>query len=101
VGEVAAPDGATDKTVAVEIRGESLGSFFDRWIAFYDDVRRPVTSDLMGHLCIVRLTDGRTLIKKLKTGTFDNHYTLLSQFEPPMYDQEVEFAAKIINMVPR
>src|SRR5262245_21011143 len=29
LGRVPAPEGSTDATVAVEIRGESLGSFFD------------------------------------------------------------------------
>ena len=99
--EVPAPENATDKTVAVEIRGDSLGSFFDRWIAFYDDVRRPVTPDLLGHLCIVRLEDGRTLIKKLTKGSISGTYTLLSQFEPPIYDEDVEFAARITSLVPR
>ena len=87
--------------MAVEIRGDSLGSFFNRWIAFYDDVRRPVTPDLVGHLCIVRLEDGRTLIKMLTKGTIDGTYTLLSQFEPPIYDEDVEFAARITSIVPR
>jgi hypothetical protein len=45
--EVPPPDGASEATVAVEIRGDSLGSFFDRWLVFYDDVRRPVTNDLV------------------------------------------------------
>jgi hypothetical protein len=40
-----ARDASTDSTVAVEIRGESLGSFFDRWIVFYHDVRRLVRAD--------------------------------------------------------
>ena len=99
--EVTAPDGATEKSVAVEIRGDSLGSFFDKWIAHYDDVRKPVTPDLIGHLCIVRLEDGRTVIKKIKRGTSDGLWTLLSQFEAPMYDEEVEFAARITSLVPK
>ena len=64
--EVPAPEGATESSVAVEIRGESLGSFFDRWVVHYDDVRRPVTPDMIGPLCVVGLDDGRVLIKKIK-----------------------------------
>src|SRR5207253_160280 len=63
--EVPAPAGSTESTVAVEIRGDSLGSFFDRWLVFYDDVRRPVTTDLINKLCVVGLDDGRILIKKI------------------------------------
>src|SRR5262249_48594399 len=41
--EVEAPLGSNEATVAVEIRGNSLGPFFNRWLVFYDDIRRPVT----------------------------------------------------------
>lgn len=98
---VDAPDGSTDATVAVEIRGESLGSFFDRWLVFYDDVRDPVTSDLVGKLCVVGLPDGRVLIKKLMRGQQKGLFTLHSQFEPPIYDVGVIWAAKVKTMVPR
>jgi transcriptional regulator with XRE-family HTH domain len=99
--EVDAPDGSTEDTVAVEIRGESLGSFFDQWLVFYDDVRTPPSSKMLNRLCVVGVADGRILIKKLTKGTLPGHYTLLSQFEPPMYDQIIEWAALVKNMVPR
>jgi hypothetical protein len=99
--EIAAPEGSTEKTVAVEIRGESLGSFFDRWLVFYDDVRDPPTRDLLGRLCVVGLADGRILIKKLERGSEKGLFTLVSQFESPLFDQPVEWAAKVKNMVPR
>lgn len=99
--EVPAPAGSTESTVAVEIRGESLGSFFDRWLVFYDDVRRPVTSDLLNRLCVVGLTDGRILIKKVQRSKARGLFHLLSQTEPPILDVEVEWAAKVKNMVPR
>ncbi len=44
--EVSGPACSPAETVAVEIRGDSLGSFFNRWLVFYDDVRRPLTPDL-------------------------------------------------------
>ena len=39
--EVPAPDAASGNTVAVQIRGHSLGALFDNWLVFYDDVRDP------------------------------------------------------------
>jgi transcriptional regulator with XRE-family HTH domain len=99
--EVDAPDGATEDTVAVEIRGESLGAFFDNWLVFYDDIHNPPSTQLMNRLCVVGLPDGRTLIKKIKRGDLPGYYTLLSQFEPPIYDVEVEWAALVKSMVPR
>lgn len=100
-GEVTAPDGSNENTVAVEIRGESLGSFFDQWLVFYDDVRDPPTAKMLGKLCIVGVADGRILIKKLMRGGIPGQFNLLSQFEPPIYDVIVDWAAIVKAMVPR
>lgn len=98
--DVAAPDWATDRTVAVEIRGESLGALFDRWLVFYDDVRSPVTSDLVGQICVVGLVDDRVLVKKIKRakrGLFD----LISNNEPPIEAVSLSWAARVLGMQPR
>lgn len=97
---VSAPEGATPETVAVEIRGNSLGELFDRWLVFYDQVRRPVTPDLLGRLCVVGLPDDRVLVKKIRrghNGLFDLH----SNTEEPIRGVEIEWAARVKNMVPR
>jgi hypothetical protein len=99
--EVPAPGGSSEATVAVEIRGDSLGSFFDRWLVFYDDVRRPVTSDLLNKLCVVGLDDGRILIKKIQRSKTRGHYHLLSQTEEPIFDVAIDWAALVKSMVPR
>jgi transcriptional regulator with XRE-family HTH domain len=99
--DVPAPEGSTSNTVAVEIRGDSLGSFFDRWLVFYDDVRRPVTADLVGKLCVVGLEDGRVLIKKVQRSQTEGLFHLISQFEAPILDVPIDWAARVKNMVPR
>lgn len=99
--EVEAPDGTTESTVAVEIRGDSLGSLFDRWLVFYDDVRRPVTPDLIGKLCVVGLADDRILIKRLrraKNGLFDLES---NQTGETIRAVAIEWAAKVRVMTPR
>ena len=96
--EVDAPPGSNEATVAVEIRGNSLGPFFNRWLVFYDDIRRPVTPDLIGQLCVVGLEDGRVLIKQVQRGKADRLYELLSQTEPPIRDVAVDWAAKVRSM---
>ena len=102
LGQVDAPESASDETVAVEIRGESLGALFDRWLVFYDDVRRPVTTDQLNRLCVVGLRDGRILVKKIqKSRSRSDLYHLLSNTEAPILDVEIEWAAKVINMVPQ
>lgn len=100
IDEVPTPDGASTDTVAVRIVGPSLGPFFDQALAFYDNVQRPVTADLVGRLCIVGLEDGRVLIKKLRRGKGDL-FTLISQTEDPIRDVAVEWAARVIDVRPR
>lgn len=101
LGEVEAPPGSTESTVAVEIRGDSLGAFFDRWLVFYDDVRRPITPDLIGRLCVVGLADERVLIKKPVRSKARGLFHLLSQAEDPIMDVQIDWAAKVKSMVPR
>lgn len=100
--EVPAPDGASEETVAVEVRGESLGALFDRWLVFYNDVHRPVTTDQIGRLCVVGLRDGRIMVKKIQRSRGKStFFHLLSNTEAPILDVEIEWAARVINMVPR
>lgn len=93
---------ATPQTVALEIRGDSLGELFDRWLVFFDDVRSPVTPNLNGQLCVVGLEDGKVLVKKLKRQK-DGLYTLLSDAkrQDPIENAVVLWAAKVKNLVPR
>jgi hypothetical protein len=98
--EVPAPEGATKKTVAVELRGNSLGKTFDRWLVFYDDVRSPVTPDLHGELCVVGLPDDRVLVKTIKPRR-DGYFDLLSENDDPIQGVSVDWAAKVKGIAPR
>lgn len=99
--EVEAPAGSTENTRAAEIRGTSLGPLFERWLIFYDDVRTPVTPDLIGKLCIVGLPGGMVLVKKLKSSPVPGFFHLESNTEPTLNDQEVLWAALVKQMMPR
>lgn len=98
---VTAPDYATPKTVAAEIRGPSVGDYFSGWLLFWDDVRSPVTPDLHGELCVVGLADGRVLVKKIMPARDGVLFHLFSMTEGPMLDQEITWAAKVTGMRPR
>lgn len=102
LGEAPAPEGSTPQTIAVEVRGDSLGSFFDGWLVCYDDVRSPVTDDLLGRLCVVGLEDGRVLVKMVSRSKTDrDRFDLHGQFGEPILDVQIGWAAPVKTIVPR
>lgn len=99
--EVPAPRKATKRTVAVEIRGKSMGPSVSGWLVFYDDVHSPVSEALHGRLCVVGLSDDRILIKRIQRQK-NGLYTLLSNSdEPPIRDAKIEWAAPVTSLEPR
>jgi hypothetical protein len=95
------PQGASPDTVAVEIRGDSLGAGLNGWVAFYDDRREPVTQNLLGKLCVVGLPDGRVLIKILRQAPGRKFHLLPNGAGEAILDQRVEWAAKVIHLAPK
>ena len=49
-GGIGAPRYATPDTVAVKIRGNSMGPALNGWYAIYEDIRHPPTDDLLGRI---------------------------------------------------
>lgn len=96
-----APIGSTPTTVCVEVRGPSIGEMFDRWLVYYDDVRSPITADLIGKLCVVGLPDSRILIKKIRRSKAQGRFDLLSENEAPIEAVVIEWAAKVKQMAPQ
>jgi hypothetical protein len=99
--EVTPPEGSTPSTIAVEIRGESLGTVFNHWLVFYDNIHRPVTPELIGELCVVGLADGRILIKQLQRGKTKGLFNLISSNDKPILDVELEWAARVDSIARR
>lgn len=99
--EVPMPENGNENTVAVEARGNSLGSFFNNWLIYYDELRTPPTPEMIGALCVVQLNDQRVMVKKLMRGSEPELYHLLSQTEDPIEDVELEWAARVTSMAPR
>lgn len=93
--------GGGANTVAVQIRGTSLGSIFETWLVYYDQVRDPPSYDMLGKLCVVGLEDGRVLVKKLRRGSSAGLYHLESNTEGTIEDVGVQWAAKVKIMTPR
>lgn len=94
-----APQNSTPETVAVEIKGDSLGPALNGWLAFYDDVRSPVTDDQVGRLCVVALEDGRVVIKLLRRSKTRNRYHLFPNGGgEPILDAKVTWAAVVKHL---
>jgi phage repressor protein C with HTH and peptisase S24 domain len=88
--------------VAVLVRGDSMsGTLDDGWTVYYQDRRDQPDETLHAKLCIVGLTDGRVLVKKLYPGRKRGHYDLHSTNAPALMDQPVDWAAKITWIQPK
>lgn len=99
---VRAPKNATKQTVAVEIRGESMGQLLNRWLVYYDEVRSPVTDDLIGIPCVVGLADERVLVKRIKSTRTQGLYDLESNTgEAPIRSVAITWAAAVRSIEPR
>lgn len=96
------PRGGTEGTVAVEVRGDSLGGALDGWLIYYDQRREPPTDELLGALCVVGLKSGQVLVKMLMRGRIAGHYDLFpgSGAGVPLTDQAVEWAARVAGIMP-
>jgi transcriptional regulator with XRE-family HTH domain len=99
--EVEAPANAPDPIAAVEIKGKSFGPLLNNWIVFYNDVRSPVTPDLIGQVCVVGLADDRVLLKEIRRNSRGG-YRLISNnsTDDPIEDARIEWAARVILMRP-
>lgn len=99
---VAAPKNATKDTVAVEIRGESMGPLLNRWLVYYDQVHSPVTQDMFGILCVVGLADDRVLVKRIRQTPKAGLYDLESNSgEEPIRSVTITWAAKVRSIEQR
>lgn len=92
--EIQRPDGATDETVAVQVRGDSMKpAYKDGDVLYYDQQENGGLEHLVGDECVVRLADGRTFVKELRmTG---GRYWLYSHNAEPMLDVSIIWAAKV------
>ena len=73
----------------------------DNWLVYYDDRRDGMASDLLGELCVVGLTSGRVLVKKVYPGTIAGRYNLISTAYEDILNAEIEWAAKVDWIKPR
>lgn len=94
------PVGSKD-TVAVVVRGDSMLPIAENdWLLYYDNRHEPPTDELVGRLCVVGLSDGRMLVKRLYRARQPGLWDLHAPNASTMFDQAVEWAAKITWIKP-
>jgi hypothetical protein len=92
---------ATKSTVALEIRGDSLGEYYSRWLLVYDEVHQPATPERIGKTCVVGLKDGRVFVKQLQQGAASRRYDLNSPSAPPIRNVAIAWAAIVKGIIQR
>lgn len=93
---LAAAQGAV---VAVRVRGESMFPIEDGWLVFYRRDHDGVPSFCNNRLCIVKVAEGPTLLKKLRFA--GDGYYLESWNAPTRFAPSLEWAAPIVEIRPR
>jgi hypothetical protein len=91
----------TETTRVLEIRGNSMGSFYSDWLVLYDDLRETATPNLIGKLCVVGLADGRVLVKELQQRGAHGQFDLVSHAGPPIRNASIVWATIVKAMIPR
>jgi phage repressor protein C with HTH and peptisase S24 domain len=103
LGRIEAPPGAHDG-VAVQVRGNSMvPRFFDGDYVFYSRRKGLDPAAFLNRDCVVRLADGRTMLKRVEIGARKGQYTLRSYnpATPSIPDARLEWVGPVIWVKPR
>lgn len=94
------PTGDDGPCVAARIRGNSMHPLKEGWIIFWNKDEDGVPDSCLGQLCVVKLEDGRMLVKDLYRGSRTGLYNLVSWNAPLIADAPVEWAQRVIDIRP-
>ena len=89
------------QVVAVEVRGDSLLPVAeDGWRLVYAGAQTLDVSDILNKLCVVKLADGRALVKRVMRGSEECRFHLMSTNAPIIENAEIEWAAPVKAIIP-
>jgi len=90
------------KTVAAEIRGDSMLPIEDGWVVYWVRMHEGVPIDALGHLCVVQVANGGPrLIKHLRKGYSPGRFNLVSSNAAIREDVLLEWASRVRAVLPR
>jgi DNA-binding Xre family transcriptional regulator len=95
------PPGVAGKLVALIVEGSSMfPKYRDGDIIYIQRDHEGVIEDDIGDDCAVRLKTGETYVKQLALGSEPGRFTLRSLNAPDMENVEVEWATRVIFILP-
>lgn len=96
------PPGITGKLVALVVEGSSmLPKYKDGDIIYIQRDHEGILESDIGDDCAVRLVTGETYVKQLVKGDEPGRFTLRSLNAPDMENVEVEWATRVLFIMPR
>jgi len=100
--QVERPAFVSGMAVAVEVTGDSLYPVAEEgWRLIYTGDQTILEEEVLNRLCVVQLTDGRLLVKRVMRGSVARRYHLFSPNAPLIEDVEIEWAARVKAIIPR
>lgn len=87
--------------VALAVRGSSMHPIEDGWLVFYTRDADGVPDDCLNKLCVVKVHEGPTCVKKVRRGSKKGHFTLESWNAPTQEDVRLDWAARVLDIRPK
>lgn len=95
------PPGVAQDVIALLVDGSSmLPKYKDGDIIYIYRDHNGILAEDIGDDCAVRLASGETFIKQLIQGSEPGRFTLLSLNAPPIENVEVEWASRVLFIMP-
>lgn len=104
LGQAPRPPGFSANGVALQVRGDSMpGVAEDNWLIYYDERFDAPSDDMLGQLCVIQITDGPVLVKRLYRGGLPGTFDLVSTSSnyDPIRNAHLQWVAKVDWIKPR
>lgn len=94
--------GMTSGMIGLEVRGQSMWPLYrDGTVLFIRRETEGLDDGALGDLAVVRLADGRTLVKELRPSTSPARFDLMSLNAPPIEGVEILWATPVRGALTR
>lgn len=100
----APPTSSPDTLMAAKVAGNGmLPMFSDGWVIYWDQaaqMQQEPIERLLGKLCVVCVVGDHLFVRKLIQGRSPGHYDLWAANAEPLLDVEIQWAARVLWILP-